>query len=405
MPRKNSKKSKVSKKKELDLSNQLMFNINPEANPNGLVNPVMGAMSNQEKLGQLLNGITQNSFNDGIDTTISNTASLINNQLSEAVHADPGFFNENNIKKMLHYLVEPTFNKLNNMANNTQYNYNQYAGVLNEKTMNKNMKEVVEQGGGAFGFYPFGRRRVSPMMASPMMASPMMASPMMASPMMASPMMGSPTMGSPTMVPRARRIIPRVGYSFPQRGFMNYLMPRTMIVPSMTVVTHDHVVDATDKRERAIVDNYVTHTHSFNANETGVRIRNHPSYPNDHQVDILIDLKNNFYYIQGTGTNHSSIKQVVYGFNLFKDGSHAPVFDVAYRQMIDRISFRFKRNTKHSLDKLYWKNIDVNDPSKPENVPGNKNTQLPAINFGDITHGYFESNGKWVSVFRIEKRN
>ena len=374
MPRKNSKKSKVSKKNQLDLSNQLMFNINPEANPNGLVNPVMGAMSNQEKLGQLLNGITQNSFNDGIDTTISNTASLLNNQLNEAVNADPGFFNENNIKKMLHYLVEPTFNKLNTMANNTQYNYNQYAGVINEKTLNKNMKEVVEQSGGAgFGFYPFPRRRVTPMVSA--------------------------------VVPRAQRIIPRVGYTFPQRGFMSYLMPKTMIVPSMTIVTHDQVVDATDKRERAIIDNYVTHTHSFNAYESGVRIRNHPSYPNDHQVEIIADLKNNFYHVKGTGTNHSSIEQVVYGFNLYKDGRHAPVFDVAYRQMLDRIAFRFKRNTKHSIEKLYWKNIDVNDPATPINAPAQKNMQLPALNFGDITHGYFENNGRWISVFRIEKRN
>lgn len=321
-------------------------------------------MPSSEKLGNLLNGITQNSFNDGIDTTISNTASLLNNQINEAVNADPGFFNENNIKKVLHYLVEPTFNKLNNMANNTQYNYNQFAGVINEKSMNKNIN--IEQGGG-FGFYPFARRRAVPQMMS---------------------------------IPRPQRIIPRVGYSFPNRSLFNYFVPRTMIVPSMTIVTHDQITDATDRRERAIFDNYVTHTHSISEGESNVRIRDHPSFPNDHEVNVVKDLKNNFYKVEGTGANHSSIIEIVNGFNLFKDGRHAPMHDMAYRQMLDRIAYRFKSNAKHNGDKLKYRDIDANDGIDSATKGGDFSGAV-----GDIKHGYFKlGDDKHYSVLRIEKK-
>lgn len=361
MPGKNTKGSKINKKSS-DLSNQLMFNINPNANPNGLVDPILSNVSNTEKLGSLLNGITQNSFNDGIDTTISNTASLLNNQISEAVNADPGFFNENNIKKVLHYLVEPTFNKLNNMANNTQYNYNQFAGVINEKSMNKNIN--LEQEGG-FGFYPYARRRqVSPLM----------------------------TLG------RQQRIVPRMGYAFQNRSLFNYFVPKTMIVPSMTIVTHDQITDATDRRERSIFDNYVTHTHSISAGDSNVRIRDHPSFPNDHEVIVDEDLKNNFYKVTGNG-NHSSITEIVYGFNLFKNGAHAPIFDTAYRQMLDRISFRFKSNAKHHADKLKYKDIDANDGRDAASKGGDFVGMV-----GDIKHGYFQMDNKHYSVLRIDKK-
>ena len=370
MPR---KKNSIKKNSKKIMKKELTFNINPDVNPNGLVNPVMDHMSNSDKLAKMLNNITSNSFNDGIDTTIHNTASLLNNQLSEAVGGDPEFFNENNIKKILNYLIEPTFKNLNTMANNTNYNYNQFAGVLNENQMNKNNN--IEQGGG-FSFYPFNRMRNNAHMIN--------------------------------SVPR-RRIIPRVGYNFPvRRSIFSSLYPRTMYVPSMAIVTHDQVVDETDKRERAKLDAYCSYNHSFSSSDSEIKIRDHPRYGSNADVKIIESVGDNFYIVE----DNESRKEVVYALNLFKSGRHAPIFDVAWKQLLDRISFRFKQNSKNSADKLYWRNLRCNnniegDSQKNMFSPGSYSTSNEPITYfqpGDIIHGYYKSNDRYVSVMRIEKK-
>lgn len=274
MPRKNSKKS-VKKKSVKNVSRTLEFNVNLENNPNGLVEPIAKAANDEEKLGKLLNGMTQNSFNDGVDTTIHNTAMLLNTQLENVLGNNPGLFDKKNLEKMLHYIIEPTFNQLNEMANNTNYNYNQFGGVVGEKQFNNNLKRGEQKG----GFYP--RMRVR----------------------------------TPMFMPRMRQsIIPRVSYN------PRLIMPRTMIVPSYTIITHDKVRALMDRRDRDKFNNYLSHNHSFETNDRKkIKIQGYPEGVSDHeQIDhdgtnsAIERLGDNFYKVTIKGR-----EIIVNGFNLY----------------------------------------------------------------------------------------
>ena len=246
MPRKKSKKS-IKKKSVKKNNNSLEFNVNLENNPNGLVNPVMKTVNDETKLAKLLNGMTQNSFNDGVDTTIHNAAMLLNTQLDEVLGSNPGMFNQKSLEKMLKFVIEPTFKQLNEMSNNTNYNYNQFGGVVGETQYNNQLKRGEQKG----GFYPMPRIR------------------------------------APMFMPRMRQpITPRVSFNakyFHPRG---YVVPRTMIVPSYTIITHDRIRDLSDSRARDKFNTYLSHNHSFETNDSKeIKIRDYPGVGPDKLID------------------------------------------------------------------------------------------------------------------------
>lgn len=320
MPRKNSKKSLKKNKSVNKNTNSLEFNVNLENNPNGLVSPVVNAVSDEAKLGKLLNGMTQNSFNDGVDTTIHNTAMLLNTQLEKTLGDNPGMFNQKTLEKMLHYLIEPTFNQLNEMANNTNYNYNQFGGVVGQKQFNNNLKRG-EQKGGFYANMPRFRR--------------------------------------PMFMPRMRQtIIPRVGYH------PRLVMPRTMIVPSYSIITHDRVRDLMDRRERDKFNTYLSHNHSFEDNDVAngkkIKIRDHPDIGNHTELTALTRLGDNFYKISTAGKTDV----IVNGFNLYYDDNRYKK-DMYYNSYklthLSRIENRALHKSKNNADKLkYISNTKLN---------------------------------------------
>ena len=368
MPRKNSKKS-LKKKSLKKTSNSLEFNVNLENNPNGLVNPIVKAANDEDKLGKLLNGMTQNSFNDGVDTTIHNTAMLLNTQLEQVLGENPGMFNQNTLEKMLRYVIEPTFNQLNEMSNNTNYNYNQFGGVVGQKQFNGNLKRGEQKG----GFYTMSRVR------------------------------------SPMFMPRMRQtIIPRVGYN------PRLIMPRTMIVPSYTIITHERVKDLQDRRARDKFNTYLSHYHSFETDDRKtIKIRDYPpggGISNDTEIDKnngnsrITRLGDNFYKVVVGGN-----EVIVNGFNLYyADNQYRK--DTwsygAYRQLLEHISARALYKSKHKACGLKYINnskvvgitnyIDQDQSGQNNNKRGRKCDDAAANGCSpiqSISHGYFKSAG------------
>jgi hypothetical protein len=367
MPRKNSKKS-VKKNSVKKNSKTLEFNVNLENNPNAIVDPVLNSVNDEEKLGKLLNGMTQNSFNDGVDTTIHNTAMLLNTQLDNVLGKNPGLFDKKNLEKMLNYVIEPTLNQLNDMANNTNYNYNQFGGVVGEKQYNRNLKRGEQKG----GFYPYDRVR------------------------------------TPFLMPRIRQpIVPRVNYNprllMPRTTYNpRLLMPRTMIVPSYTIVTHDRVKDLMDRRSRDKLNTHVSHHHSFEdndiANNKKISIRDHPDVSDEKEITRLVRLGDNFYEIDVDGKTNV----IVYGLNLYYEAnankSYGQVVGYAgYKSLLNKIEVRALEKSKNKSENLkYISNNKIRiTPDERKRCGGTTDQSLNDFcnPIPSVKHGYFKGAG------------
>jgi hypothetical protein len=351
MPRKNSKKS-IKKKSVKKNTNSLEFNVNLDQNPNAIVDPVMKSINDENKLSGILNGLTQNSFNDGVDTTINNAAMLLNTQLNEVIGSNPGMFNQKSLEKMLKYVIEPTFNQLNEMANNTNYNYNQFGGVIGQNEFNNNLQRGEQKG----GFLLTPRVRTSAYL--------------------------------PTM---RKRIIPRIGFN------PRLIMPRTMIVPSYTIITHDKIRDAADKRDRKILNNYVSHLHSFSTNDSKeIRIRHHTDVADDKKVDSIERLGDQFYKITVEGKDY-----IVYGLNLYysENKYRRDTFTYpGYYQILNRIAAHAMNKSKKDASKLQVINndklgYDVTYEDPPGKTKRNNLKNLAIDPIMELKRGYFKGSG------------
>jgi hypothetical protein len=345
MPKKISKKK--SAKKNVSNKNTLEFNVNLENNPNGLVDPIVKAVNDEGKLAKLLNGMTQNSFNDGVDATIHNTAMLLNTQLNEALGSNPGMFNKKTLEKMLHYVIEPTFNQLNEMANNTNYNYNQFGGVVSQKQFNNNLKKGEQKG----GFYTMTRVR------------------------------------SPMFMPRlvSRGMIPRVSFN------PKLLIPRTMVVPSYAIITHDRVRDLMDRRERDKFNTYLSHKHSFETNDSKeINIRDHPDAPNHKKITSIERLGYGFYKVD---VENGPSDLIVNGFNLYyvDNRYRGDLYYGVFRQLLNRIEVRALHKSKNNAEKLRYI-----DEEKVTGLPRNadrKCSNQDCKNILEVKNGYFKDGG------------
>ena len=315
--------------------------------------------------------MTQNSFNDGVDTTIHNTAMLLNTQLNQVIGDNPGMFNQKTLEKMLHYVIEPTFNQLNEMANNTNYNYNQFGGVVGQKQYNNILKKSEQKGGSPF-YYNMNRVR-SPMFM-PRMRQTI-----------------TPRVGYNPRLLMPRTITPRVGYN------PRVLMPRTMIVPSYALITHERVKDLMDRRSRDKLNTYLSHHHSFEKDDSKtIKIRDLPpgSGISDHtKVKVIDRLGDHFYKI--TDENDANEK-VVYGINLYYSDNkyRTDMLYPAYKQLLDFISARALYKSKHKASHLkYIKNNKIDSISRFDGKSCKDSGATGCAPILSISHGYFKIDG------------